>query len=148
MLSPPYSFHFFYLLLPRLRWVIKLGLSVSWPIMYVWRAVKIDLHIPPTPLLLGSISLGGWLPLLLLVGPSRSLLVPIAFCYYLTTIYWLSLFPIPSCTSLYKSKGGIAAGETKKEISFVFSIRRSFHKQSVQVGVFASAGRDIINVIR
>lgn len=47
------------------------------------------------------------------------LLVPIAFCYYLTTIYWLPLFPIPSCTSLYKSKGGIAAGEKKKEISFV-----------------------------
>jgi len=81
--------------------------------------------------------------LLLLVGPSRSLLVPIAFCNYLTIIYWLPLFPIPSCTCLYESKGGIAAGETKKEISFVFSIRlSSLTKRSSGRVCFASAGME------
>lgn len=60
------------------------------------------------------------LPFLLPVDSSRSLLALIAFCSYLTTIYWLPLFPMPSCTCLYESQGGIAAGEMKKEISFVF----------------------------
>ena len=89
---------FFYSLLPRLRWVIKLGLSVSWPIMYLWRAIKIDLDILPTPLLLGSISLGGWLPLLLSPPPPR--FPPSSDCFLLLPNYHLQASSIPN-TILY-----------------------------------------------
>lgn len=90
------------------------------------------------------------LPFLLPVDSSRSLLALIAFCSYLTTIYWLPLFPMPSCTCLYESQGGIAAGEMKKEISFVYRFfnQIKFISQASKGACLLQWGWNITNVKR